>query len=102
MMNNQPSSPKKPTTSIGGRLALIAGGLVCIATGVEYLHRGIFSFDTASYHQTAFSAGGIGTGVLLILLAFLPSGDWFYRRITTRRKLELTHHESKHSNSGAE
>jgi hypothetical protein len=82
--------------SLAGRFAFVAGGLVLIAMGAEYLRRGIFSFDNASYRQTVFSAGSIGTGVLLLLFAFLPSGDWIYRRITTRRKVTLTHH-SHHS-----
>jgi hypothetical protein len=71
---------------------LIAGGLVTIAIGVEYQRRGIFSFPNASYHQTVFSGGVIGSGVVMVALAFLPSGDWIYRHITTKRNIKLSHH----------
>ena len=90
------SSTKKPAMSLLARCTLIAGGLVSIGMGVEYLRRGIFSFTNASYRQTVFSGGAIGTGIVLMLFAFLPSGDWVYRRITTRRNAKLAHH-ARHS-----
>ena len=71
---------------------LATGGLVMIAMGAEYLRRGIFAFANASYRQTVFSGGAIGTGIVLISFAFLPAGDWIYRRITTKRNIKLTHH----------
>jgi hypothetical protein len=91
MTAHQPPT-KKPTMSLLARCMLIAGGLVTIGMGVEYLRRGIFSFTNASYHQTVFSGGMIGTGIVLMLFAFLPSGGWIYRRITTRREVKLAHH----------
>ena len=83
--------------SLLARCTLIAGGLVTIGMGVEYLRRGIFSFTNASYRQTVFSGGAIGTGIVLVLFAFLPSGDWIYRRITTRREVKLAHHTRHHT-----
>jgi hypothetical protein len=74
------------------RFMIATGGLVMIAMGVEYLRRGVFSFENATYRQTVFSGGAIGTGIVLILLAFLPSGDWVYRRITTKRNVKFAHH----------
>jgi len=91
-MTAQPTPAKKPAMSVRARCMLIAGGLVTIGMGVEYLHRGVFSFTNASYRQTVFSGGVIGSGIVLMLCAFLPSGDWIYRRITTRREAKLAHH----------
>ena len=78
--------------SLLARLMLIAGGLVMIVIGAEYQRRGIFSFTNASYHQIVFSGGGIGSGVVMVALAFLPSGEWIYRRITTKRNIKLFRH----------
>lgn len=64
--------------------------------GVAYLRGGVFSFTNARYHQTVFSAGVIGTGIILMMFALLPAGDRIYRRITTRRELKFTHH-NRHS-----
>ena len=74
------------------RAMIATAGLVMIAMGVEYLRRGVFSFENGTYRQTVFSGGAIGTGIVLILFAFLPSGDWIYRRITTKRNVKLAHH----------
>ena len=57
------------------RLGLIAAGSAAILMALQLLREGRFVFDNASYHQTTFAAGGIGVGVILLLL-FLPSGDW--------------------------
>jgi hypothetical protein len=78
--------------SLLARLMCAAGGLMTIAMGAEYLRRGIFSFTNASYRQTVFSGGVIGSGIVLMVLAFLPSGNWVYRRITTKREVKLAHH----------
>jgi hypothetical protein len=83
---------KKPAMSLLARCMLIAGGLVTIGMGVEYLHRGVFSFTNLGYRQTMFSGGVIGSGIVLMLFAFLPSGDWVYRRITTKRNFKLVNH----------
>ena len=68
------------------RLMLIAGGLFMICLAAAQLQKGQFVFDNSSYHQTTFAAGGIGIGLVMILLAFLPSGEWVYRHISTRQR----------------
>jgi hypothetical protein len=83
---------KKPAMSLPARLMCAGGGLVTIAMGAEYLQHGIFSFTNVSYRQTIFSGGVIGSGIVLMVLAFLPSGNWAYRRITTKREVKLAHH----------
>lgn len=72
------------------RLGLFAAGLFLITLARNQLRAGKIVFDNASYHQTTFAAGGFGVGVVLLLLAFLPSGNWVYRHITTRRQLPKT------------
>jgi hypothetical protein len=69
---------------------LIAAGLCMICLAAAKLQQGKVVFDNASYHQTTFAAGGIGIGLLLILLAFLPSSEWVYRRISTKRASGLS------------
>ncbi len=66
------------------RLALFAGGLLLILIAIAQLHTGQWVFNNASYHQTTFAAGGIAVGAVICLLAFLPSGDWVYRHISTK------------------
>jgi hypothetical protein len=68
------------------RLGLFAGGLFLILLARAQLRAGHWVFDNAGYHQTTFAAGGYGVGVLLILLGFLPSRAWIYKRITTKSR----------------
>ena len=70
------------------RLGLFASGLVLILLGKSQLQDGYWVFTNASYHQTTFAASGIGLGCLICLFAFLPSGEWVYRRLTTGRKIK--------------
>ncbi len=73
------------------RFTLALTGLVLVALSVAQLRRGVFTFDNASYHQTTFAAAGIGTGLLIAALAFLPAKEEVYKRITTKRSLGKTH-----------
>jgi hypothetical protein len=68
------------------RLGMFAAGLFLICMAVAQLRSGHFVFDNASYHQTTFAAGGIGVGIGILLLAFLPPNNWVYKHITTRRE----------------
>lgn len=67
------------------RLGFVAAGLFLILVALSQMRAGRFVFDNASYHQQTFAAGGIGVGIVLIILAFLPSRDWVYKHITTKR-----------------
>jgi hypothetical protein len=69
------------------RLVFVSFGLFLMLNAMVQLRAGQFAFDNASYHQTTFAAGGIGVGALFILLAFLPSGQWVFRHISTRKQL---------------
>jgi hypothetical protein len=68
------------------RVGLFAGGLFIIALAKSQLQAGHVVFSDANYHQTTFAAGGIGIGIRLCLLVFLPPRDWVYKHITTGRK----------------
>ncbi|WP_216841254.1 hypothetical protein [Acidobacterium sp. S8] len=81
------------------RLLLIAGGLGLILLAVVQLRNGQMVFDNSSYHQTTFAAGGIGVGIVILLLAFLPPGEWVYKHITTKRNNVL--HSERRSGSKA-
>jgi hypothetical protein len=67
------------------RLGFVAAGLLLILAAVSQMRAGRFVFDNASYRQETFAAGGIGVGIVLIILAFLPARDWVYEHITTKR-----------------
>jgi hypothetical protein len=71
------------------RIGLFVGGLVLLGAGKLQLQSGHWVFDNANYHQTTFAAGAVGIGIFLCALAFLPSGDWVYRHITTRHTFRL-------------
>jgi hypothetical protein len=94
--NNKPKKQAKARTSLMPRLFLVAGGCVCILMGVYQIHRDVLVYRNG-YLQTVYGGGAIGTGALLILLAFLPAGDWIYRRITTRPQLDEQQHSSRRS-----
>ena len=66
-------------------MLFFAAGLYAIFLARTQLKTGHALFTNASYHQTTFAAGGLGIGVILILLAFLPPSDWVYKRITTKK-----------------
>ncbi len=68
------------------RLGLAAAGLLLIVLATNQLRTGRIVFDNASYHQTTFAAGGVGVGIVIFLLAFLPPREWVYRHITTRKQ----------------
>ena len=69
------------------RLTLAIAGLFIIMVAVTQLRAGKVVFDNASYHQQTFAASGIGVGIILFSLAFLPPRDWVYKHITTRKRL---------------
>jgi len=95
MPTHHPTQPKK-LSNLRARVFVFATGLLSSAMGAAYLRRGILSFTNAGYHQTVFSAGVVGSGIVLMVFALLPAGDRIYRRITTRRELKFTHH-NRHS-----
>jgi len=66
-------------------MRLIFGGLgsLLIAYGLLMGLRHVFVYSSLT-GQATFSSAVIGTGVLFLLVAFLPSGDWVYRLITTK------------------
>jgi hypothetical protein len=66
------------------RLVFVVAGLLLILAALSQMRAGQFVFDNESYHQQTFAAGGIGIGIVVILLAFLPSRDWLYKHITTK------------------
>ena len=68
------------------RVGLFAFGLLVIWQGKSELVAGHWVFKNASYHQTTFAAGVIGSGFVMCALAFLPGSAWMYRHITTKRK----------------
>jgi hypothetical protein len=94
--NNKPKKQTKAKTSLIPRLFLVAGGCACILIGVNHIHRDVLVYRNG-YLQTVYAGGAIGTGALLVLLAFLPAGDWIYRRITTRPQLDEPKHSSRRS-----
>ena len=67
------------------RMMFVAGGLFMILLASTQLKAGNAVFPNASYHQTTFAASGFGVGLVLLLLAFLPSNDWVSRHITTKK-----------------
>lgn len=69
------------------RLLMIAFGLYIAVYGADKLRRGEFAYW--NYHQTVFSPPVIAMGIVLMLLGFLPSGAWLYRRITTKRETSI-------------
>ena len=69
------------------RLTFAVAGLFLIMLAVAQLRAGKFVFDNASFHQQTFAASGIGVGIVLFLLAFLPPRDWVYKHITTKNRL---------------
>jgi hypothetical protein len=95
MPTRHPTQQKK-LSNLRARFFVFATGLFSSMMGAAYLRRGIFSFTNASYHQTVFSAGVVGSGIVLMVFALLPTGDSIFRRITTRRELKFTHH-NRHS-----
>ena len=66
------------------RLTLFAAGLIIVLIARAQLRMGHVIFSNVSYHQTTFAASGFGIGLVLVLLAFLPSKDWVNKHITTR------------------
>ena len=94
--NHKPKKQTKVKTSLIPRLFLVAGGGACILMGVNQIHKGILVYRNG-YLQTVYAGGAIGAGALLILFAFLPAGDWIYRRITTRPQLDEPQHSSRRS-----
>jgi hypothetical protein len=66
---------------------LLAAGAYLAAYGIVQIHRGVFVYANASYHQTTFAAGTIGMGLFMAALSALPSSNWVYKSITTRREL---------------
>jgi hypothetical protein len=78
------SNAKKSSGTWQGRLAFVAMGIFLMSYGLEQLHRHIFVYSNW-LRQPIFSAGLIATGSFSLVLACLPSGNWFYRRITTKR-----------------
>jgi hypothetical protein len=68
------------------RAGVFLVGLLTIWQGKSQLIAGHWVFKNASYHQTTFAAGVMGSGFVLCALAFLPTSAWMYRHITTGRK----------------
>ena len=66
------------------RLMMIGFGLYVILYGVAQLEHGKFAYENMK-GQTVFAPGVMGVGVVLFLLGFVPSGNWLYKRITTKR-----------------
>jgi hypothetical protein len=54
------------------RFGFEIAGLFFILSSSCQLRAGLFVFDDASCCQQAFTAGGIGIGVVFVILAFLP------------------------------
>jgi hypothetical protein len=76
--------PKKKTAQVFFlRLLLVVAGLYMVTSGVLTVKQGVFAFQNR-YGQSSFPSGTIALGVVFILLALIPNGDWFYRRITTK------------------
>ncbi|MBB5339060.1 hypothetical protein HDF13_001393 [Edaphobacter lichenicola] len=94
--DNKPKKQIKTKTSLIPRLFLVAGGCACILIGVNQIHRNVLVYRNG-YLQTVYAGGAIGTGALFILFAFLPAGDWIYRRITTRPQLHEPQYSSRRS-----
>ena len=65
------------------RIASFAAGLYMICLAYTQLVSGRVVFPNASYHQTTFAASGMGVGIVLLAMAFLPPNDWVYKHITT-------------------
>jgi hypothetical protein len=68
------------------RWMLFVLGLWISLYGWQQLHAGVFAYQNMTYRQTVFSPGAIACGLFMMVLAFLPSGQWIYKRITTRQK----------------
>lgn len=67
------------------RILLFCAGLYISFYGWGLLHEGVFAYTAGRFRETAYSPGTIAVGVVLCLLAFLPSAKWLYPRITTRK-----------------
>ena len=77
------------------RMGLFLAGLCICLLAQRQLETGHFEFANASYHQSTFAASGFGLGSFVLLLAFLPPGDWVYRHITTKRRRVMKRKPSK-------
>ena len=80
------------------RLMFFVLGLWLALHGWQQLHAGVFAYENMTYRQTGFSTGAIAVGLFMMAMAFLPSGQWIYNRISTRPKLlrAVRHLRKKH------
>jgi hypothetical protein len=77
------------------RLMMIGFGLYVILYGFAQLERGKFAYENMK-GQTVFAPGVMGVGAVLLLLGFLPPGNWLYKRITTKRRpIDTTYHSHR-------
>lgn len=90
--------PTEGAMKLKHRFGLFAGGGVMLLYGFEVWQRyGVFPYRGLHYFQPVFPVGVIVVGLLVAILAFLPSGNWVYRRIGQKRDpqphaLEMTLH----------
>ena len=70
------------------RILFFTFGLFTIFYGLVQMSRGAFSYQN-SIRQAVFAPGVVAIGLVLAALSFLPAGEWIYRRITTRKGLDL-------------
>jgi hypothetical protein len=76
-LERKTASPRWMRFAFGGL------GFLMIAYGVLMGMRHVFIYSNLT-GQVTFTSAVIGTGVIFLLLAFLPNGDWVYRLISTK------------------
>jgi len=74
--------------TLKARAGLFLTGLAVVLYGYVMWHKhGIFPYLNSKM-QPMYPAGVIAVGVVIGMLAFLPSGGWVYRSISTKPRRE--------------
>lgn len=72
--------------TLRARGGLLLTGLVVVLYGYAMLQKhGIFPYLNAKM-QPVYPAGVIVFGIVIAAFSLLPTGDWVYRRISTKRR----------------